>query len=347
MAVIIDEIVPNVNPPLTFAKKDGMIRLRPFGGTHVPTLSCGPRYELRHAHALELPVPGLLGRQLAAALAFAKSRFDAVVVLDDAVTGEQKPAAEMFEQKGRRWFLRADSMPGDLALKAIAVTDVSLLLETAPVRPEALAQVIEDADIPLAWNSADAFTFGDRRAHACYLHRRDGKVTVDGKALRVWRSLWTIPHKRGTTSPSVMAAVSLADRAFEDYVYDDEKMVVDALDAGNASTPRAQRREMRLELGFQQQLALEQVPVLTLGERLEQRMELAGILGLQRKLLSMTDEQVAAWVASDPSEEGQRRAMNVLVFVLAGKIRKARPDITWKDARAAARKAVFTPVPGT
>lgn len=308
------------------------------------TLSLRP--VLRQAHSHEIPTLGLLGRQLAAALAFAKSGFDPAVVLDDAVTGEQKPAAEMFEQKGRRWFLRADSMPGDLALKAIAVTDVSLLIETAPVRPEALAQLVADSDVPLVWNDVDAFAFGDNRKHACYLHRRPGKVTVDGRTVRVTRSLWTIPHKRGTTGPATMAAVWLADRAFEDYVYDDEQTVVDMLDAGSAAAPQSQRREMRVELGFQQQLALEQVPVLTLGERLEQRMELAGIMALQRKLLSMTDDQVAVWVASDPSEEGQRRALNVLVFVLAGKIRSARPDVTWKEARAAARKAVFTPSPG-
>ena len=291
---------------------------------------------------MELGVPGMLGQQLRAALAFLTSGFDVALPLDDAVTGEQKPAGTMFKKRGRRWFLVADSLPGDLNVKAIAVTEAAILLETAPVSPSLLHRMAKDESLPLRWNNVDAFVLNGN-AHACYLHRRQGKAFVDGNRVLVWRTLWTIPTKsRG--GKTAQAAIALADMAFENNLFEEEAMISDRLAEAPTDSRRPQKPgEMRLNLNFHLQLSLEQVPVLCLETSMDQRMELSGIMALQRRALSMSDDEVAAWIQEDPSPEGQRRVLNVLVFAIAGKIKAGDPDVTWKAARAAARKLVFAP----
>lgn len=305
--------------------------------------SLSHRQAFRQSHSHQIPPElGLLGQQLMAALAFAASKFDQTLDLDDAVTGTRRPAGNMFEKRGRRWFLVADCIPGDMAVKAVAVTEVSLMLETAPVRPEAVAEMAAREKIPLAWNRADAFV-SEGGKHACYLHRRQGRVTVDGRAITVSRALWTIPC-RGKPGKATQAAVHLADQTFEQYLFEEETTISDALSGPQPGARQAVPvREMRLDLNFQQMLSLEQVPVLCLEERQEQRLELSAIMALQRTLLSMTEDEVMEWMARDPSPEGQRRALNVLVFVLAGRVRSAHPELTWREARATVRKLIFSP----
>lgn len=319
------------------------------------SLSLGQRLRQRLTCVISVDDFGILGRQLMAAIEFARSGFDASVMLDDSITGCQMRTGDMFEQKGRRWFLKQDSLPGDLNVKAVAITESSLIFETAPVDPNEANQLAQDKKLSLRWDKAEAFKYGDHRQHACYLHRRQSSLKVDGQTVSVLRSLWTIPCKRGVTNPSVMAAVALADLVFEQGVYEEAPMIADALSTSDesasvsAASPSVSRgpNSMRLELDFQQQLVLEQVALASMSLQTEQRTELRYLMAMQRRLYGMNDEEILAWVTSDPSREGQRRALNVLVFAVAGKIKSAQPDISWKQARAAARAAVFAPSPGS
>lgn len=88
---------------------------------------------------------GTLGKQLMLAVQFQKSGFNLEQVFSDIVTAEKDVSAkELFTQKGKRFFLRSDSIPGDLAIKAIAFDNKSLFLELAPIDIETVKKVIAD-----------------------------------------------------------------------------------------------------------------------------------------------------------------------------------------------------------
>lgn len=92
---------------------------------------------------------------------------------------------------------------------------------------------------------------------------------------------------------------------------------------------------------------MEQRPVLSLKteirqeQRLEMRMELQQIMALQYKILRMNEEELVDFASQDTSEKGQKKMMNIMRFVVAGRVKKAKPDLSWRDARKLAYKLIM------
>lgn len=75
----------------------------------------------------------ILGDQMMAALSFAKFKFAGEVELFDSVEGKTVSGKELFQKQGKRWFMRPESLPGDLCVKALGIDHKGIYLETAPI----------------------------------------------------------------------------------------------------------------------------------------------------------------------------------------------------------------------
>lgn len=294
----------------------------------------------------------LLGGQLVLALQFMEAGFDTSKVLQDGVRSAELPAGDIFEKRGPRWFMRNDSLPGDLTVKAIGVDDGGVYLETALPDTEEVAEVIVKQMLPLAYRGGQIVdTTTDRvLATVTYGPRRgDKRARSDKEFDRLApRCLWTIPR---TDDPiRKTAAIRLADAIYSAGAFELEGLEDEAVSAGPVtSVAMVQRMSMEMGLHLQQRLAIEQRPLLALemAPRLEQRLEIRQLLALEHRILHMRPDQILEYVAKDASPEGLRRALHVFHFVLAGQIKRGLKerdgrDISWKDARRLARQVTST-----
>lgn len=93
----------------------------------------------------------LLGDQLSSCLTFARSEFKTDLVLRDEVTAsDEKIASEIFSEQGGRWFMNQESLPGDTSIKAIAVDEDQLLIETSPLDLKRVNDLIIEEMLPLS-----------------------------------------------------------------------------------------------------------------------------------------------------------------------------------------------------
>ena len=75
----------------------------------------------------------LLGEQLLLAVKFQQSGYDLKLMLEDGVKSETHAAGNIFELQGERWFMKGESLPGYVGIKAIAIDDAGIFLETSPI----------------------------------------------------------------------------------------------------------------------------------------------------------------------------------------------------------------------
>lgn len=271
----------------------------------------------------------ILGDQLMATLAFARSGFNPETELQDAVHDEAILAGKMFYKSGKRWFMVQDSLPGDINLKAIAADADGILLETAPLNGKKVAEAL--------WEEKVAANFRDDR----FLSLNDAELARLVPARRKLpkkiapRQLWTIPWSK-LSEHDQQLAVEVMDTISSADAYEQAAPLsgVNLSAAGMLAKP-----SLDLRMDLRQMLELEQRPILT--GRLDTSLELQGIMAIQHKLLTMTQDEIEAWAAAEVQKpDGERRVRNILVFVMARRIRDAMPErkMSWKQLRAAARK---------
>lgn len=292
----------------------------------------------------------LLGQQLVMALQFAESGFNTDLALEDSVTDAPVRAGEAFQKKERnRWFMRWDSLPGHVGIKAIAVDRDAIYLETAPFDTERIRELIAERMLPVSYDEK-------RR---CFVDTSTGKplitVTIaDAKVRQATRNrelaprcMWTLPLDVDPIRKRTM--IALADLVYTDDAYRVEDVETQVPDAPVHSFAGAQRMTMQLQMELRQTLELEQRPLLSLTteQRLEQRLEIQQVLALEQRIGHMSFEELLEYANSDPSPEGQHRVLKVFVFVLAGRVKRAlaatQPNMTWREARRVARTLVAHP----
>ncbi len=106
-----------------------------------------------------------------------------------------------------------------------------------------------------------------------------------------------------------------------------------------APVTRRPKHRLELRLGLQQRLLIEQRPMLALRGDLQATVQLGlrtdvqALLVLERRLLSMSPDQAQDFVADYVTEHGEARAKNVLLFTIAGQIKRSLPKLSWKEAR--------------
>jgi hypothetical protein len=275
----------------------------------------------------------LLGDLLMETLKFLDSGFDGSLVLRDETTISDIAAKEMFAESEGRWFMRQESIPGDLSIKAIGVDADGLYLETGPLDIPKVTEVVVEEMLPFAFD-ASGLAFKD-------MHTGKELVTVS-KPVQVekelgFRSLLTVPLK-DISNTRRDAIIKLLDLLYGRGCFMVEQ------EEGMISVPTSQQIVQRLQLGLQQKLMAEQRPLLSLKaavqdvQRGELRTELQMLLSLERRILSMGPETLLDFLVEYVTKNGEARAKNILLFTIAGKIKHTMPKMSWKEARELARK---------
>lgn len=288
------------------------------------------------------------GEQIFASLQFASGRFAPELALYDSVRGDTVVASEMFEtfedEKPGLWILCPESMPFDEDLKALAVTDRKIMLETAPIDRDQLSEIASECKV--RWR-----TFG-RGIHFYSGPRKLIEISPTVKVTSEIESrvLWTIEWTRLSMDLRKLA-ILVADTIYNNSWFTNDG-VHHHVSSGVASGFPAM--ELKQNLAMQQTMKLEQRPILSVsmsGQLVQdQRLELRQFLALQHTILHMNEEQLLAFVAKDTSPAGQRRSLRTIVSALAYKVRsgdiakkKAQGRIdfmNWHQARKAAWKLV-------
>lgn len=284
----------------------------------------------------------LLGEQLTLVLNFLDSKCNLDLEFKDAVAaGQIVKAKGIFPKLGKGWQMRQESIPGDLAIKSVSFSNNALYLETAPLDVEKAKETIRAKMLPFSY---------DEKKHCFMDSSTEKRLASIGpvskptheKTVFAPRCLWTIPL-RNLDEIRRRAVVQLIDALYtaDAYIRDGIE-----LDDGLMSGERG-RPDMKLLMSFQMQLEMEQRPMLSdeLTVRQEQRLEIRQIFTLQNLILHMNEQQLIEWVVKETTEKSEVMTIRVLHFVLAGKIKRAQPKLTWKEARDLARKlASSTPV---
>lgn len=288
----------------------------------------------------------IFGRQIMLALQFAASGFDSKLMLTDSVLADEKVvASELFIAEGGRYFLRGDSVPGDLALKAIAIDAEALYLETSPLDSTAATDALDREKLPFRFNAEkrcfeDAYEEEKRWATLSIEQRPE----IDGQKLGA-RILWTVPIA-GKSWLDKNAIVRLADAMYNFGCFKADDVEVTPEPEPVRSVDAVPRVQLKLVMQLQQQLKLEQRPMLALRQALSsrlatvQRLELQAIMALQRRILHMTPDEIEEFATRDISPAGQAKTMNIFMFVLAGHVKRVYPQLNWPQARERAWQMV-------
>lgn len=289
----------------------------------------------------------LLGEQLVAARALRESGFDPALTVRDAITDANVPAGEMFDQIGIRWFMRGDSLPGHVAIKAIAVDRDGIYLETAPPDEEKVRAIIEVNMFALAYNHTKGLVIDTSTGKPLVVITTHIQKPTGAMKELAPRVMWTIPGSASAVRTE--AVIRFADAIFSGDAFNlDEDSSEPAPET--ATLHQAQELTLKLQLGLEQRLSIEQRPLLSLStevrgeQRQELQLQIRQMLSIEQRFLRMTHEELLAHAAKDTSPEGQRRMQKIFQFVLAGKVKRAmaeqHPDMPWRDARRIARKLI-------
>jgi len=270
----------------------------------------------------------LLGQQLFLALRFAKSGFNQEELLGCCVTQEQASGQTLFFQEKNKWFMRFDSLPGVVSVKAIGVNSAKIFLETAGVDVKAANQVLVDKGLHPQFVVDSNGVKRDKKPWITFRNpnKTDQKKGLGNRLLWVmpWRSLSAADHLQLIMVPDLLYSANTFEQEEEESV----------------SGARTQGMSFQILPRLRQQLLTEQRPELAL----RQEMSVGYMLIMDQRLRQMSEAEVLEEVAKDTSAEGQRRMLRLLVFSLAGKVKRAmretHPNMTWKEARALVRGRV-------
>lgn len=244
--------------------------------------------------------------------------------------------------------MRNESMPGHFAIKAIAVDATTLYLETAPLDPKKVESVIVERMLPVSFAEKEGL-FVDTTTMKPLI-AIEKAVTIQRESVTFApRSLWKV-NLSELDRVRKEAIITLMDAIFTSEAYDLAGMVEEQEPPRQEKQEQKPRLELRLQLQLMHQLRLEQRPLLAhslrpeVAVKVEGRLELHALLGLQQMILRMEPEELLGFAAKYFAEHGETKTKSVLIFVLAGRVKNAVPDITWKEARKLASKIASRPM---
>jgi hypothetical protein len=249
----------------------------------------------------------LLGDLLSEMLKFLDSGFDLNLTLHDETIFSDLSAKEMFRESGGRWFLRAESVPGDPSVKAIGVDKDGLYLEMAPLDRDRAKEVLIEEMLPFVFDAKQS-AFLDVHQHISLVNISQSVRPEPNLGLRC---LCTVSLKEAIGSRR-QAVIKLMD-----VLWDKGCFVPEETEEETISAPVSQRIAQRLQLGLQQRLMVEQRPLLALRTELRDAVQLGlradvrMLLTLEKRLISMTPEEMADFVVQYVAEHGEERMKNI------------------------------------
>lgn len=274
----------------------------------------------------------LLSLQLVQVLQFISMDFNQEMIFNDCILSEVPTGGQFFYPQGRLWFMRNESIPGETSLKAIAFDKKAIYLETGELDVDLAREIIHDHKLDCVINVTRRRITTSGRKTTLFEYGEAVKLKFEDSELEP-RIQIKIP-----LGNNQMSGIDLVDKLWSFGAFKTAK------DEDEVGTAKYGERSMKLQLnlGLQQRLFLEQRPMLLLNQRTqlkpETRTELGGVMAQQTRLLSMSPEELEGYVAEYAFENGEKRTQSILDFVLAGKVKKVKPQLTWIDARAIARK---------
>lgn len=291
----------------------------------------------------------VLGTQLVLAYQFFKSNFNGEDIVADAIEGQQVALKSIFIEKAGRWFMKNESVPGDISIKAIALDKDNLYLETSLLDLDAVRHIIADEMLPFK-HSVAKHGFIDTSSQKKLISVVNANAR---QALMLGgmdqRCLWTIPwHKEEKRN---LACIYLADCIFSANAFRENPGV--SINTNVHRQDDVQKLEMRLNLELQQKMLIEQRPVLSLRisqetelqTRTELQLQVLPMLALEARINRMTEAEVIEYFTKDLTTDGQKKATRVIAFIMARKIKnslaKQGKTVTWKAARRIARQLIF------
>lgn len=280
-----------------------------------------------------------LGLLLQITIRFWNTQFNQTMEVNDPICQEETTTGKMFSKEDGRWFMRGDSLPGgDTSVKAIAVDDEGIYVELSPLDVERLPDVLEQCQY--------------------FVHYDEGNRTIHGEDGTDWK----ISVSEPTRPLEGMEERILCTILFKDiWSQESRAIVIEAIDIIYSSgcfleteadedevifaPPPAPTIGIKQSLHLQQKLRQEQRPLLSLRQGVADQMKtrinmsLRVLHALDRRIRSAESEEALLALATQLAEErGLTETYKVLVFSLAGQIRAARPNLTWRQARKLARE---------
>lgn len=274
---------------------------------------------------------GLLGQQIRLAIGAYRNPVAShyCSVRDGEFTSE-----ELFTGDGERRFLAFDSLPGTVNVKAIGIDAKTLFVELTPFDRERFREIGEPSGVRI---DSRGLWRGHRKLAG--LDIASSKVAAEHGP----RALWTIPWP-ALSVENLAVVIAVLDSADVSGAYiDDPSMAADAPPAAPVM-----KLTMELRMDLQLRLIQTQVPILSLGNRLENRLELGMHLELQQLqrfetwLEKNPADAIEVFLKNNPGPEGERRVAKMIEFKLARDVKNAAErtghDIDWPHARKIVRR---------
>ncbi|MBP6942798.1 MAG: hypothetical protein KBB55_02020 [Candidatus Buchananbacteria bacterium] len=282
----------------------------------------------------------LIGRILVNVFKFLDSNFDQTLAVHDVITHDDMTAEKMFFRTDDRWYLRPESLPGYPEICAIGIDKQALYLEAAPFSRQDFDNLVLEKSLSYRYDEAVKAIIDSTGMQVLTVSEPE-KVKVEENDLPA-RCLCVL-QLQNLTNGKRLDAIQLLDQMFAEgvFVIDDAEEVVSASSAGGIG--------VRLEMGMylMQVLQMIQRPILSLQQRqamvvVGAQVQIQQMLAFQNMILRLGPEARLAHVEKLLAEKGESAVTSMLSFVIAGRVKKARPELSWKDARRVARRMMTT-----
>ncbi len=275
------------------------------------------------------------GELLLNVFAFIDAGFDTSMTVEDSVLSESVEAGVFFENINNRFHVRSASLPGDPAICAVAFDTTALMLEISPVDVAKVEELIVNGKHPFTFR-AKRREFLDANGRLVFSisgvsHQKFEGITLPPRAMAV------IPLK-GLDKLQRGQVIELIDQMFTVSVF---KPIPD-----NSLEVSLKKPELRMEINMSLMHTLELVqrPMLsirgvgTVGWRQSQQMGIQQLLSLQHAISRMSRAELEEYTKKEVAKRGEGAVLRAFLFVIAGRIKSAKPTLTWKQARKLADK---------
>lgn len=289
-------------------------------------------------HGVTDDVLDYMGKLLLSLIGFIRSKFDQNVEYDDLVKQERVKAGELFVLSGARWFVRSESLPGYSWIKALGSGDRRIWIESSPLDPVQVQELIVKEGHPFRYDAERGIVFN--RVDTPVIRISKSEVPKFGQSQLAPRTLWAIQLRSLTRPGQDRLLIRFIDRLFDQCCFILGENEVSA--SGGAVAPG--RLELQQSLGLVQELQIEQRPVLSLVQEQKltgrpelQQLQLQKLLAVQQAIIRMDPEQLAKFTEEKLAELGAKGLLHLFNFVIAGKVKRVRPNLSWPEARKIAR----------
>lgn len=284
---------------------------------------------------------GLFGEILFLIERFIESGFDEKAVYNDPVSKDSLSGEMIFYKSDGYWYLRYESLPGNLAVRAIGFDDKQLYLETGTWVDEGLKQVLDAENLrycPLREGGAEI----KNASGQTMLHSAKSVIPKIGEAMLHPRMLCTAPFGQ-LDRDNRQEIIAFLDKLFDAGAWSNPDPEASGAEMGNV--PVDQKQVQLMSMNLIQALEMEQRPMLRLVRlrkmRLTQQQNLAMLFVNQNQILTAIDQgneaKLADIIIDCQKRFGTRGTDNLTIFVRAGMYKKQYPKLDWPAARRYAR----------